>query len=237
MKEIRKRKYITYNETLNAELQILGFKRKDDRWFVREFNDTEQRIGFSHATYSEKHVKYYAIHVHLVYPKIQKIIDTLGVLIFAGFGVEIGYLMPENKYYEWRITETDSDSSVEKIVINMVSNIQKYVIPYIEKYSTINRIIKGLEKSELKSISNDKYLLPILYYLEGDKEHAIRYVEQTFLRMHKTHPNRDVELVQNIYGEKAATLRKNKNYYCYKDFVEKFTKFVRDDTGDTERRG
>ena len=225
---VNRRKYITYNETLNAELQVLGFKRKARDWFVRKFNDTEQRIGFSHATYSEKHVKYYAIHIHLIFPKIQEIIDALEILTFAGFGMEIGYLMPENKYYEWRIAESDSDLYVEKVVKEIVQYIQKYVIPYIEKYSTIYSFIKGLENRELKSVPNEKYLLPILYYLEGDQKRAVRYIEQTFQTMSKYFPDIDSKFVQSVYGITNANLRENKEYGLYKKFMNKFKSWVKD---------
>lgn len=205
----------------------LGFKRTGGDWFVRQFNDTEQKIGFSHATYSEKHVKYYAIHIHLICPKIQEIIDALGILVFPGLGIEIGYLMPEKRYYEWRIAESDSDSYVEKVVVDMVSKIRKHVIPHIEKYSTINNVIKGFEDYELKSPSNDKYLMPILYYLEGDMEGAVKYIEQTFQSMNQFFTNRDVEFMQDLYGESSATLRENKEYVLYKEFMEKFKSFIK----------
>lgn len=222
MKQIEKRKYLTYNEVLNAEMHILGFKREGGDWFVKHFKDTEQKIGFSHASYSEKNVRYYAIHIHLVYPKIKEIIDALGVLVFAGFGMEIGYLMPENRYYEWRIAESDSNSYVEEVVEDMISKIRRYVIPFIDKYSSLHQILKGIENSELRFISNEKYLIPILHYIEGDRDYAIQYVRQSFEKMEMFIPNHDINIVQDEYKEKTVSFRENKEYGVYKTFLEKF---------------
>lgn len=226
MKQIEKRKYLTYNEVLNAEMHILGFKRKGGDWFVKQFKDTEQKIGFSHATYSEKNVRYYAIHIHLIYPKIKEIIDALGVLVFAGFGMEIGYLMPENRYYEWRIAESDSDSYVEKAVEDMISNIRKYVIPFIDKYSTLQQLLKSIENSELRFISNEKYLIPILHYIEGDGDSAIQYIRQSFKEMKKLIPNNDINNVEYRQKEETASFRENKEYGVYKTFLDNFEKLV-----------
>ncbi len=226
MKQIEKRKYITHNKTLNEEMKYLGFKRKGGDWFVKQFKDTEQKIGFSHATYSEKNVKYYAIHIHLIYPKIQEIIDALGILVFSGFGMEIGYLMPENRYYEWRIAESDSDSYVEKTVEDMLSKIREYVIPFINKYSSIHHILKGIENHELRFISNEKYLIPILHYIEGDRDYAIQYIRQSFKKMEKFIPNDDVNILQDRYKEKPVSFRENKEYGVYKTFLDNFEKLV-----------
>ena len=108
---MKKNRYITYNEDLSSKLLSIGFIRKGGNTYVKKRGTVKYELSFTHSTHNEPHVRYYTITLSIEYQNVQEIIDNLDVVI-GGFGFNLGYLLPEYSFKEWKIAETSSDEYI-----------------------------------------------------------------------------------------------------------------------------
>lgn len=88
-------------------MQQHGFKKK--KWeFVRCEEEAIFGLSFGHATNGEKHVRYYSCLYSVNYPKIQEVAQSMGEHVYGHYG-QIGYIMPEKRFIEWRLADSDTD--------------------------------------------------------------------------------------------------------------------------------
>lgn len=218
-------KYITYNDRLTSKLNNLGFKRKNMNSFVKYDNDARQELFFCHATHYEHHVRYYSIGVHIEYPALIKLATEMDTYTY-GIGVDLGYLMPQNEYHEWRCTENDSERTLTKIADDMILNVTKYAIPFFNRFSTLNSFMKGLEGEELRNRTNCKYSLPFVYLALGDKERALEYIQE-ILKMLQDTPKEPVTEIINKPDQVIIQFTPNKEFVVFSTFADKFFQYVK----------
>ena len=151
-----------------ALMKELGFKKKG-YFFVREYKESVQSLGFGHSTHGEKHVRYYDLSYGVDYPLIEKLANKIGEDVF-GYGRHAGYLMPQNTYVEWRLAETDSDEYYLNLINEIIAELKRYVIPHMESISTIRDFIDSVENGIVPYDSYDNKSVPIAYLLLGEKE-------------------------------------------------------------------
>lgn len=228
MKEQKKKIYLFLEEYFSK----YGFKKKRLNNYVRiKDGNVVQYIGFTTATHGERHVIYLNPVVGIIYrdvyelmvqlrEEINRDIEEHGPMIC----LPIGYLMPENDFREWKFT---IDKDVSEDVDSMARAIIDYGLPYLEELSNVDQVIYGLATSQYSYIGGEKdYILPVLYYLHGNSEQALRTVEAAVTRRSKSVNIDEYKAMQAIYGEDAIQIPPNKDLDSYMPFVEKFRQFL-----------
>ena len=180
---MEKKRYITYNERIINRLEELGFKRKKRDFFIRNLSeDVRQEITFGHSTQGRAHVKYYAIRAVIILPKVLTLVKDLDIYIprTAFYSSNIGELMPPPRpnYLEWLIGEDTDEKYDNKVVDSMLYHIEKYALPFLDKYSSPAAIIEGIRNCaySCRYGDDDHALIALLLY--GTAKDFLWFVEQ-----------------------------------------------------------
>lgn len=215
-------KYITFSELLREKLALLGFKRKGKDEFLREVNGFVHSIGFCHSS-SIPHFRSYYIMIGLSYPKLEDLAMDLGVYYAGAWGVTIGQLTPKNNFQQWLVENSATEEDVRDTVIDMVNLIEAYAVPFLNKYSDINEILFELEEGNRLVPRYAGYNLPLLYYMLGEKENAISYINQELTKKEsqakRSHEGNPLELPHN---NSICETPLDREYNEYKEFVKRF---------------
>ena len=108
----------------------------------------------------------------------------------------------------------------------MADVVKKYAIPFLDKYPTIQEVIKGIEEKIINRFLDVRRLTPILYLLNGEKSHAINFIDETLQRMQE---EKTKLLIDYKMGKCEEPLFKDLDVYI--DFADKFKKYVLADEG------
>ena len=205
-----------------ALMKELGFK-KNGYFFVRDYKESIQGLGFGHSTHGEKHVRYYDLSYGVDYPLIEEFANKIGEDVF-GYGCHAGYLMPQNTYVEWRLAETDSDEYYLNLINQIVSEVRMYVIPHMESISTIRDFIDAVENGILRYGLYDNKYVPIAYLLLGEKDKAMKYIDNHLdkLSHDDTIGSPPEFLVEKDYLQEVYYPQENRDLIIYQEFAEKF---------------
>ena len=91
-------------------------------------------------------------------------------------GENIGYLMPINKFYEWDFSDEKTiDSQVEK----WGNAIKKYAFNYYEEMGSFEKIFDIFCNDKHVTSSQKESYIPVFYYLMGEKEKGLKFIEET----------------------------------------------------------
>ena len=214
-------KYITYNDFLYNKLSLLGFKRKGQHDFVKEHNDFIQTLSFQHAV-SQSHSRDYTILVSIRNSLMEKIGHDTEVYFGGGWSVNIGYLTPCENYKEWFVENSAPNDVRQEIIDDIIDNIQKCAIPFLNKYSDIKELIHGIEEGNRFLSFQSEYKLPILYYLNGEYDLAVAYMNEALKRKStkaaKVDDDYPRELLEKNERNNTPQQRELDNY---KEFVDK----------------
>ncbi|MBC8592359.1 hypothetical protein H8744_03700 [Oscillospiraceae bacterium N12] len=199
-----------------------GFKKKYKTCFQRSFVDAIQMLTFGHSTHNEVSVRYLTYTVSLTYPTIDKIATQLHE-IMGNIGVNVGYLMPEKSFKEWRLVLDCPDECLHQILNNIMFTVEQYAIPFLDKYSNIEELIVGLENGELRCTDDikDRYL-PILYYLLGNNHNALLLVDEAIKRRSAEFLIDEYKIIQEIHNANKMQIPQNKALDSYIPFAEEF---------------
>ena len=226
-----KQEYITKNPYLKGGLLELGFKKKNINSFCRPYNDCVQMINFGHSTRNEHYVRYYGIIVGARFPKVEEFGNKLDVMI-GSIGTDIGNLMPNYNHKVWRVTNSDSIDYIQQVANDMLVHIVKYAIPFLNKYSTIKELIKGIENNDKNVCFVTDYNLPVLYLMDGEKELAFSHIERVLgkYELSGKYNRSDIAWYDSNLINPNTT---NRFYDAYRIFSNK----LRDLTKEEETRG
>jgi len=201
-------------------MKQIGFKKTKGK-FVRNEEETIWGLSFGHGSYGQRQVRYYDCLYSVDYPQITEAAKQLGEYVYGHYG-QIGYLMPEKRFVEWRL----ADSDTEEYYLNMINNIkealEKYVIPFMEKYSTMNTFVNGVESENIREPFDQK-AVAIAYVLLGRKDDALRYMDEVIEKeKHKDFFGKGVETeVTKEYRMETSYPKENKYLKDYMNFVQK----------------
>ena len=214
-------KYITYNDFLCNKLLLLGFKRKGQHDFVKEHNGFIQTLSFQHAV-SQSHSRDYTILVSIRNSQMGKIENDIEACFPGGWSVNIGYLMPCEQYKEWRVENSAPNDVCQEIIDDIIDNIETCAIPFLNKYSDIKKLIHSIEEGNRLLSFHSDYKLPILYYLNGECDLAILYMNEALKRKStkaaKVDDDYPHELLEKNERSNTPQQRELDNY---KEFVDK----------------
>jgi hypothetical protein len=219
-------KYITYNDFLCNKLSLLGFKRKGQHDFIRKCDDFTQTLSFQHAV-SQSHSRDYTILVSIRNSLMEKIGHDTEVYFGGGWSVNIGYLTPCENYKEWFVENSAPNDVRQEIIDDIISNIETYAIPFLNKYSDIKELIHGIEEGNRFLSFQSEYKLPILYFLNGECDLAIAYMNEALKRKStkaaKVEDDYPRELLKR---DERSNTPQQREYDDYKEFVDKVKSLI-----------
>ena len=219
-------KYITYNDFLYNKLSLLGFKRKGQHDFVKEHNGFIQTLSFQHAV-SQSHSRDYTILVSIRNSLMEKIGHDTEVYFVGGWSVNIGYLTPCENYKEWFVENSAPNDVRQEIIDDIISNIETYAIPFLNKYSDIKELIHGIEEGNRFLSFHSGYKLPILYYLNGEYDLAISYMNEELKRKsRKAAKVEDDYPFELLKRDERSNTPQQREYDDYKEFVDKVKSLI-----------
>ena len=140
-----------------------------------------------------------------------------------------GYLMPQASDVEWRLSEEDSDEYYLKMIHEISDATKDYVLPFLNKYSNLREYTYGVEMGLFKHTTYDYKTPPIAYYLLGEKDNALRYIDQMLnLYAHRIESEKKkYELIEkDSFREEVFYCGYNRDYDNYKEFADKFIKYM-----------
>ena len=204
-----------------ALMKELGFK-KTKGGFVMIHNEACMSLSFSYATQNEKFVRYYYGSFSINYPKLIETADKINEFIYGPNG-HIGYLMPKGRYVDWRLAENDSDDYYVNMIHEIVDAENKYVLPYLEKISTIRSFVDSVETGTMR-FSFDRKAIPIASLVLGEKEKALRYIDNHLDKLaHNDKIGRPPEIVVGEdYVKEIYYPQENTALRDYQEFAKKF---------------
>lgn len=219
-------KYITYNDFLCNKLSLLGFKRKGQHDFVKEHNGFIQTLSFQHAV-SQSHSRDYTILVSIRNSQMEKIGHDTEVYFVGGWSVNIGYLTPCENYKEWFVENSAPNDVRQEIIDDIISNIETYAIPFLNKYSDIKELIHGIEEGNRFLSFQSEYKLPILYYLNGEYDLTVAHMNEELKRKSmkaaKVDDDYPYELLEK---DERINTPQQREYDDYKEFVDKVKSLI-----------
>ena len=219
-------KYITYNDFLYNKLSLLGFKRKGQHDFVKEHNDFIQTLSFQHAV-SQSHSRDYTILVSIRNSLMEKIGHDTEVYFVGGWSVNIGYLTPCENYKEWFVENSAPNDVCQEIIDDIISNIETYAIPFLNKYSDIKELIHGIEEGNRFLSFQSEYKLPILYYLNGEYDLAVAYMNEALKRKSTKAAKVDDDYPRELLEKnERSNTPQQREYDDYKEFVDKVKSLI-----------
>lgn len=226
MKNLKERIY----QILECRLLVYGFEKKKLDNYVRIINNNVlQNVVFSYATHSKKNAVYFNPIVGVIYKDIDSMMVALKELNISRtqtftpmIGCPIGSLMPVKTFKEWKFTKNEP---IDETANEMADFIIKYGIPYLDMLSNEENLVYGMEVGSLGSDMRD-YVLPILYYIRGNTEKALSFLDEVIKRRTLDFPIDEYKAMQAIYGEDAIQIPPNKELDSYLPFVENFKKFL-----------
>lgn len=172
----------------------LEFKKTKYCFFKTISYDVIATLHFGMVTQSLKGHIIVNVTVGVSHRKVEELYAKLtgnkNLILKTTIGSQLGYLMPENDFKEWDFVEGQDNSNVFN---NLSYCIKTYGFPYQEKMKDFNNLFKAFEKREpgILHIARDRYL-PILYYLKGEKQKGLQFIEEAIERQKKPFDERDI---------------------------------------------
>ncbi|MBR3718122.1 MAG: hypothetical protein IKN19_09175 [Bacteroidaceae bacterium] len=221
------KKYITCYEPLNNGLKDMGFRPNGKYRFLREYNQCIQELDFGHANYGP--VKYFGFTICVGYPEVQKLGKELEAFSVGIIGTNIGYVTPKKSYKDWRIdaSSPDVEETIQKAAKEMLEDIECYALPFMNRLSSIKVLISEIEKGNHLVTMESDYQLPILYYLNGEKDLALSYLKNELKRKESVSQRNysDFPFADVITEKPSSSV--DRFLKAYQDFAERFIEKIK----------
>lgn len=227
------KKYITYNEKLRKGLNALSFKQKNKNSYLREEKDSSIELFFTHSTHGEKHVKYYHVNVSIRFNEIHQIKEKgdFYIGIVEVIAMDLGHLMGNAGLKEFRLAEEDDESQDNLVAEEILLLIEKYAVPFIERYRTPQNLLEDYEKGTLiKHLFVSKEFVPFLYLICGRPNKALAFAERKLeelrIKDSETPPLR-IEEKDLGYAHVTTYHVKGMELQMYEELFEHLKKYTR----------
>lgn len=208
---------------LKSYLSDLGFKKKGYDFIKPINNNLIRTIGFGKTSYAVKGHTLINPFVGVGYRDVNELYANLCNVKYCECPTMwqgLGYLMPEDEYKEWDFI---NDGNNDEVLSDMLSNLFHYGEFYWTRLSNFGELFNAVYVRE-KGLLNDRRerLLPILYYMKGEKENGIKFIQETIERRSKR-PTGE-ELLGGRSKENAIILRAGEEPKLTADDMKKMLK-------------
>lgn len=153
---------------------------------------------------------------------MEKLARELEAYVGGAWTSNVGYLTPNNNFQQWNVPNTATEDDVKDTVHDMIRLIEIYALPYLNKLSDVNALLLEIEEGNSLVPRHADYNLPMLYYLIGDKDSSITYLNREMERKEsiarKSHIQNPLDKQEKSNKETAE----DREYIMYKEFAKKF---------------
>lgn len=168
---------------ITEKCKEIGFKKKQN-FYIKPYTENVIAVLFFgfYSFQMPGHV-FVAAFVGVTYKDVEEIFCKLCGIANPVFDYtilgQIGYVMPENSFKEWDMVEGSDNTGVFE---DLFKNIKTYGFEYFEKMKDFNNLFQTFEiRGSVVNVSRDRRL-PILYYLKGEKEKGLKFIEEAIER-------------------------------------------------------
>ena len=190
---------LTNNPILLSSLNFLGFVRKNKNVIRRTTPNVHFDLFITYRQDISIHTKYYDIGIQITYREVARLKKKRNLYsgIPEGISVNIGYLMPEQTYIEFPVSDVDGLQMVSA-VNRIFLQIKQYAIPFMEKYEDPNRLIEDYANGVMSEhIHLNKQMIALLYFIYKGKEKALNYVQEQLIQLKKEEPQKPTVSVED----------------------------------------
>lgn len=173
------------DKELSIRCKELMFKKKKYNYYKPLTNNIMATLGFGCTSFGKNGHSHINITIGVFYNEVDEI--YLKLTGYSGYncmqptiGCQLGYLMPINDFYEWEIIDGADNS---KKFSDIFDNIVKYGFPYQTKMTDFDNLFNSYYNRDrgVLNVSREK-IIPILYYIKGEKEKGIEFIKETIAR-------------------------------------------------------
>lgn len=174
------------NDILNEICSELGFVRKKYIYIKPVSDNIYLTISFSIASYQVKGYRFVAPRIGMMYEDVEKTLRDVSELDLlkrirytSTISEHIGYIMPIHDWKEWIFVEYGTNSKV--LINDLKKSLKKYSEIYCAQFSNIENVIEMIEDKGWGSAYSKLFArLPIMYYLTGQKQKGIEFINRAF---------------------------------------------------------
>lgn len=174
------------NALLKEMCSSIGYIKKGEL-FIKEINsDTYSTVHFNLASYQIKGHVLVAPMIGLHYERVEQLLKDIANYSWLKrynntIYEHIGYIMPNDACVEWDFLEYETNP--ENTINSFKNAIQQFARVYYERFPNYESIISYiLENRSWNPINYHCYArLPILYYLVGQKQKGIDFINKALM--------------------------------------------------------
>ena len=175
---------IEIKKRLSEICKKMGFKKKQNVFIMPYSENVLAILFFSVDELWEPGNVSVSVSVGVTYKDVEELYHKLcevdKSLFTHTIWEQIGYLMPEKFYKEWNFLEGSDNTYVYEDILKCI---QTYGFDFYDRMKDFNNLLRAFEIRTpcLLNISRDRRL-PILYYLNGEKEKGLKVIEEAIAR-------------------------------------------------------
>ncbi|MCQ2217429.1 MAG: hypothetical protein MJZ33_02960 [Paludibacteraceae bacterium] len=172
---------------MEERILSMGFVKKKKDYYKKWGADIYAVISISSSTGYHVHCRRYGITIEIINEEVQKyehkLMNEDPKRNLPTLSIQLGYLMPVRRFMEW---EFSYENSNEETFSEMFNAIETYAFPFWDKCSDFDRLLNlFLNREVFMSISVREIVLPILYYMRGEKDKGVQITKEALSRMKK----------------------------------------------------
>lgn len=164
---------------LKEMCQEMGFKKSQYMYYKQVTDEFIVTIMFPCASYQVKYHILVACAVGICSNQIWNVFKQYAEINNVKYDntiqTNLGYIAPQNHYMEWDYSE-QSDPSV--FFCEIQKEIERYAYPFFDKYSNMDNLTNLILSGKFHTTTDRDILLSIIYYLHGDKNMALEYLDR-----------------------------------------------------------
>lgn len=122
-------------------------------------------------------------------------------LVVPTISTSLGYLLPQGTYVPWIFRE---ECDVEKGIEDLMDAVRLFGLPFITEFSSLSRLVDGLQSSKLADADSKRLRLPVALILVGEHEKAASLLNRYLAEMGERSDDLAIE-----YRRFAAALRRD----------------------------
>ncbi len=185
----------------------MGFKKNGYDYYKEWKPGVYVGIGESSFTGYHVNCRRFGITVCILHEEVEAIISRLTnrdtKQLRPTLSIQLGYLMPEKQFKTWEFSYGDSN---DEVFSDMFNAIDMYAYPFWDRASDIDNLFSiFLNREVLVSIPARETVLPILYYLRGEKDKGLQIIEEAIVRRQRK--KTDEEIQKESIGGDAYIIR------------------------------
>ncbi len=182
--------YKILSDLFARPLADLGFSKSEGLAFIRDRGHCLEDISFG-GRLNHLNQFCYSFGVGVRFESVEKLLRPERSQFCSTFGCGVHLLRPSRDYTEWTIS--DEDKEFDLVTKAVIEDVQKYALPFLQRFSDMNELKCVLESDDSKewlTFTSEQRLetLAALRFVLGHKEDALKTIEEALKEREKALP-------------------------------------------------